>query len=210
MKTQCGTRKVLRESPVAVLMNGGSIPRLPTTQNIADMKCYIGIDVGSKGFITVCTPEGEYSFLSIESSNEHQINEFLQEITDNYKSVFCAMEEVHAIFGSSAKATFAFGEINGLLKGFLIANNIPFELVPPKRWQGEIWRNSDMVYEYKVANTKEGAKTRKTVNTKQTSYNAARRIFPTIDLRKSDRAKKFDDNKVDSLLICEYARRKNL
>lgn len=174
------------------------------------MKCYIGIDVGSKGFITVCTPEGEYRFLSIEDNDALGINEFLKSILDEYKNVFCAIEDVHALFNSSAKSTFSFGEINGLLKGLLVANKIPFELVPPKRWQAEIWRNSDMVYEVKVVNTKNGQQTRKMVNTKQTSFNAAKRLFPTIDLRKSERSKKDDDNKCDSLLICEYARRKNL
>lgn len=174
------------------------------------MKCYIGIDVGGKGFITVCTPSGEYKFLSIEDNDALGINEFLKSVLDEYKNVFCAIEEVHALFGSSAKSTFSFGEINGLLKGLLIANKIPFELVPPKKWQEEIWRNSDMVYEYKIVNTKNGEQKRKMTNTKQTSFNAAKRLFPNIDLRKSNRAVKLDDNKCDSLLICEYARRKNL
>jgi hypothetical protein len=51
---------------------------------------------------------------------------------------------------------------------------------------------------------------RKEVDTKNTSYNAARRLFPNIDFRKSERCKSFDDNKVDATLIAEYARRKNL
>ena len=120
------------------------------------------------------------------------------------------MEEIHSIYGSSSKGTFSFGEINGLLKGFLIANNIPYSLVQPKKWQDEIWEFNDKVYDYKKIETEDGVKTRKTVNTKQTSFNAARRIFPNIDLRKSQRCRTIDDNKCDSLLICEYARRKNL
>ena len=50
----------------------------------------------------------------------------------------------------------------------------------------------------------------KAVDPKPTSINAARRLFPNIDLRKNERCKKIDDNKVDSLLMAEYARRKNL
>lgn len=51
---------------------------------------------------------------------------------------------------------------------------------------------------------------KKEVNTKKTSMNAAKRIFPNVDFRKNERCKKPDDNKIDSLLIAEYARRKNL
>ena len=131
----------------------------------------------------------------------------MAEIHSKCPNIICSMELIHAVWGSSAKATFLFGEINGMLKGLLAANKIPFVLVQPKEWQKEIWINTDMVYKYSKS---DDGKSRKSVDTKQTSYNAARRLFPDIDLRKSSRAKKFDDNKVDALLIGEYARRKNL
>lgn len=175
------------------------------------MKAYLGIDVGGKGFITLRNPNGLFEFKSIDDSTPAELNMFLSSAKQQYgDDLFCAMEEVHAIFGSSAKATFAFGEINGLLKGLLIANRIPFSLVQPKIWQKEIWNNQDIVVEYKKVTVKGVEQTRKEVNTKQTSFNAAQRIFPEIDLRKTERCKKLDDNKCDSLLICEYARRKNL
>lgn len=172
-------------------------------------RVYIGIDVGSKGFITLNTGS-ELTFLSIADNDSYAISNFLQEIKETYPNVVCAMEEIHAIFGSSAKATFAFGEINGLLKGLLIANKIPYHLIPPKRWQAEIWDNKDVVATYKQVTIKGKLVNKKEVNTKQTSLNAAKRIFPEVDLRKTERCKKLDDNKCDSLLISEYARRKNL
>ena len=120
------------------------------------------------------------------------------------------MEEVHALFGSSAKSTFSFGEINGVLKALLIANEIPYTLVQPKIWQNEIWANKDMVVSYKTA-TRAGKEIKqKVVDTKATSINAARRLFPSIDMRRNERCKRIDDNKVDSLLLAEYGRRKNL
>lgn len=36
-------------------------------------------------------------------------------IRAEYDDITCVMEQIHAIFGSSAKATFSFGEINGVL-----------------------------------------------------------------------------------------------
>lgn len=174
------------------------------------MKTYIAIDPGSKGFITVRTPEGQFGFYSIADNDFYELGKILRNIKTWYTDVFCAMEEVHALFNSSAKSTFSFGEINGLLKGLLIANNIPFELVAPKKWQKEIWSNSDVVVDNKKVVVKGVEQSRKEVNTKQTSFNAAKRLFPDIDLRKSERCRNWDDNKVDSLLLCEYARRKNL
>ena len=172
-------------------------------------RVYIGIDVGSKGFITVNNGK-ELTFLSIEDNDAYAISNFLQAVKSAYPNVVCAMEEIHALFGSSAKSTFSFGEINGLLKGLLIANRIPYHLIPPKKWQSEIWENKDMVVTYKPITIKGKNTMKKEVNTKQTSFNAAKRIFPMVDLRKTERCKKLDDNKCDSLLICEYARRKNL
>lgn len=172
-------------------------------------RVYLGIDVGSKGFITVNSQNGMY-FYSIEDNDYYQLANILRDIKELYPNIVCAIEEVHAIFGSSAKSTFSFGEINGLLKGLLIANKIPYHLVPPKKWQSEMWDNKDMVVTYKPITIKGKQVMKKDVNTKQTSYNACKRIFPDIDLRKTQRCKKFDDNKVDSILISEYARRKNL
>jgi hypothetical protein len=67
-----------------------------------------------------------------------------------------------------------------------------------------------MVVSYKTVTIKGKQVSKKEVNTKQTSFNAAKRIFPAVDLRKTERCKNLDDNKCDSLLISEYARRKNL
>ena len=174
-----------------------------------EQRVYLGIDVGSKGFVTLNTGT-ELRFYSIADNDAYQLSNILHDIKAEFQNVVCAMEEIHAIFGSSAKATFAFGEINGLLKGLLIANKIPYHLVAPKKWQSEIWDNKDMVVSYKTATIKGKQVSKKEVNTKQTSFNAAKRIFPAVDLRKTERCKNLDDNKCDSLLISEYARRKNL
>ncbi len=173
------------------------------------MKTYIAIDPGKEGFITIRHDNGLFEFIPIEGCDIHNLALKFQQLHLS-KDVFAVMEEVHAIFGSSAKATFAFGEINGLLKGLLIATGIPYQLVQPKTWQKEIWINQDMVVEHKKVVVKDVERTRKEVNTKQTSFNAVKRLFPDVDLRKNERCRNWDNNKVDSLLICEYARRKNL
>lgn len=172
-------------------------------------KCYIGIDPGSRGFISV-QYNGEFRFYSIEDNDLYQLSEIMANIRNTYSNIVCVMEQIHAIFGSSAKATFSFGEIYGQLQALLIANKIPYVLIQPKTWQKEMWQNSDIVVNYKKVVLKGKETIRKEVDTKNTSINAAKRLFPHIDFRKSERCKKLDDNKVDATLMSEYARRKNL
>lgn len=178
-------------------------------------KCYVAIDPGSKGFITV-QYNGEFSFYSIEDNDLYQLSEIMANIRNTYSNLVCVVEDVHALGNSAAKSTFTFGFNKGYLVGLLAANKIPYVLVQPKTWQKEMWLNSDMVVNYKKTlvidkKTKEEKEiVRKTVDTKATSINAAKRLFPNIDFRKSNRCTKVDDNKVDATLMSEYARRKNL
>lgn len=172
-------------------------------------KCYIGIDPGSRGFISV-QYNGEFSFYSIEDNDLYQLSEIMANIRNAYSNLVCVIEDVHAIGNSAASSTFTFGFNKGYLVGLLAANKIPYILIQPKTWQKEMWQNSDMVVNYKKVVLKGKETIRKEVDTKNTSINAAKRLFPHIDFRKSERCKKLDDNKVDATLMSEYARRKNL
>lgn len=172
-------------------------------------KIYVGIDPGAKGFVAVVSEFGWRHF-SIVDHSRRELAEYIEKLAkDNILEVVVAMEEVHAIFGASAKSTFEFGEIFGLLKGLIIAHNLPYHLVAPKTWQAQIWINEDKVYTYGKVNAKTG-KVTKSVNTKATSLNAATRLFPGMDFRRTPSCKNVDDNKVDATLIAEYARRNNL
>lgn len=172
-------------------------------------KCYMSIDPGAKGMI-VTQYKGEFRHYSIADNDLYQLADIMAEIRQKYPNIVCVMESVHALSGSSAKATFSFGEIFGELQALLAANKIPFVLVQPKEWQKEMWINSDLVVTYKSVTIRGKATTKKEVNTKATSINAAKRLFPTMDFRRTDRCKNIDDNLVDAVLMSEYARRKNL
>lgn len=161
---------------------------------------HVGIDVGKSSFICAIGQTGEYYFVQIPMINDEiDINGLSYVIRNlSYDKSFAVIEDVHAIFGSSAKATFEFGRVAGILEALLVANSIPYAKVKPKEWQKEMWQGVPIL-------KKEG----KTSNdTKAISLMAAQRLFPDVDLRKSDRAKIPDHNKVDALLLCEYCRRK--
>lgn len=174
------------------------------------MKTFIGIDPGQKGFVSVIFPDGHYEFCSIADTDVLYINRYLADVKARSEQVVAVMEDVHSIFGSSAKSTFAFGEIKGLLRGLLIANEIPYSLVPPKLWQAGVWDHCDMVVSFKTVKRGDKEVKQKVVDTKATTFNAARRLFPSVDFRKTERCKNLDDNKADSMLMAEFARRRNL
>jgi hypothetical protein len=160
-------------------------------------KTYIGIDVGAKGYIAAVDSEGNWEHLSLSDTPNAAICDYLRAKATS-TSVACVIEDVHAIYGSSAAGTFSFGESKGFLVGVLTALSIPFTPVSPKQWQSCLWTNFDKV--------KDG----KRLNTKKTSINAACRLFPQLDFRRTYLCKKIDDNKVDATLMAEYARRNNL
>ena len=89
-------------------------------------KTYIGIDPGIAGFITAIFPNGTYEFYSIDENDDLDLHRILHSIKERSWMVTAVIEDVHSIFGSSAKSTFNFGEIKGVLKGLLIANEIPY------------------------------------------------------------------------------------
>ena len=112
------------------------------------------------------------------------------------KPSYAVIEDVHSVFGSSAKSNFEFGRVVGMLESFLVSSNIPYTKVQPKKWQSQMWIGVPI-------QTKADGKN----DTKATSLLSAQRIFPNVDLRKSERARIADHNKVDALLIAEYCRR---
>ena len=174
-------------------------------------KTYLGVDPGKHGVIALqCGNTKEFYFIS--GMDCYMLADTFAEIRAKHENISCVIEDVHALFNSAAKATFSFGENKGMLIGLLCANKIPFVLVQPKEWQREMWINADYVFDYKQVKNKRTGETvnKKVVNTKKTSINAAKRLFPSLDLRKSTKCKNIDDNKVDALLMSEYARRKNL
>lgn len=172
-------------------------------------KIIVGIDPGKESYLCIYR-NNEYEFHQFPSIGEEidikgicQIfEENLNVLSHEDNQIHAVIEDVHAVYGSSAGATFAFGKIVGVLETLLYAYDIPFTKVQPKIWQKEMW--AGVPIQTKKSSTGKTSVT----DTKLVSEMAAKRLFPTIDLRKSERAKKSDHNKVDALLICTYGVRK--
>lgn len=154
-------------------------------------KRIIGIDPGSKGFACVYC-DGAYSHVPLKDSQKDFGfgREFIALLRSLDKEDIVVIEKVMAIHGVGSTSTFNFGASWGMVLGALMCLGIPYELVTPKRWQNTMWNPTD-----------------RTGDTKSSSYNAARRLHPDMDFRRTEKCRNFDDNKVDATLICDYGRR---
>ena len=168
-------------------------------------KRYIGIDPGKDGAVIILSGNGQLLEKRIipKIKNEVDESELAQIIRDIGQESIVVIEDVHAIFGSGAGATFSFGDICGFVRGLLVGYRIPFVKVQPKKWQSVMFEGVPEI----IKPMKEGQK-RKVRDTKAMALIAAKRLFPDVDLRMSERAKNPHDGIVDALLMAEYARRK--
>ena len=172
-------------------------------------KISIGIDPGKSGFMTVIGSDKWIVYYAMPLIKKQlDVAELaswfsgMPSLFAEFDSLHCVIEDVHAMFGSSAKSTFSFGYVCGVIEALLVSNKIPYTKVNPKTWQKEMWQGIPMV--------KKPSKSGKTMttDTKAMSLMAAKRLFPNEDLRATERSTTPHDGKVDSLLIAEYCRRK--
>lgn len=141
---------------------------------------YIGIDPGKNGGIAVIKPDKVWTHMY----TEEDLLLILGYYADD-KQVVCYLEHVHAMPKQGVSSTFSFGMNFGFIQGVLKAYGIPHELVTPQKWKKEFSCTSD----------------------KNTSISVCKRLFPGVNLRKSDRCTKDHDGMAEALLIAEYGRR---
>ena len=169
---------------------------------------YAAMDVGKSGAVSILKEDGSQVFafkfpLLGKEFDTNRLKNYLSSWTGYIKA--CVIEDVHSIFGVSAKANFEFGRNAGILEGIACALNIPIVKVAPKTWQAVCFEGVPVMV--KPGKT---AKGRGSIDTKAMSAIAVKRLYPKAKLQKSDRAIKDDTGICDSILMCHYAKIKNL
>jgi len=172
----------------------------------------IGIDIGKEGYFVVHNSmKDEYETICMPKIGKIIDTKEVDNIMKNIISarftsctsvnIYAVCEDLHAVYGSSAKSTFEFGYAAGLIEMVLVSNNIPFTKVAPKKWQAEMWQGVPIM--------KKPSSTGKTFvnDTKGMSLVAAKRLFPGFNMCRTSRCKVPDNNLVDALLLCLYAQR---
>lgn len=184
---------------------------------------HAGVDPGKAGFITLFI-EGEFIFLPMP---EHKIEtgKFLKSGKSQLTPVFheeglrdlvfsikkltkgctirVVLEEVGGRGGWSATNNFNFGHTAGLQKMVFIMLGAEITMVRPQKWQSFMRQGYQDI--------KKSSSSGKTMisDPKAVAEMIVEKEYPNIDFRKTERAKKNDDNKIDSFLMCLYSIRTN-
>lgn len=141
---------------------------------------YIGIDPGKKGAMAVIDRSKTVLFPFSEGEYVNALKTLPPQITK------ACLEHVGAMPGQGVTSMFHFGENFGYIRGLLEAFEIPYELVRPQKWKKEFSITGE----------------------KNSSIEVCKRLFPGVDLRRTERCRKDDDNVAEALLMAEYARRR--
>lgn len=154
---------------------------------------YIGIDPGKNGGIAVIghknVRRNNHRGVDVYPYSDEQLVATLKDIA-YFRNVLrmdsiCVLEHVHAMTKQGVSSTFNFGMNFGFIQGVLKAYSIPYELVTPQKWKKEFSCTSD----------------------KNTSIDVCKRLFPIVNLKKTERCKKDHDGMAEALLMAEYGRR---
>jgi hypothetical protein len=175
-------------------------------------KISIGVDIGSNGgYAIIVNGILSYGIIPYISKGELDMSALKEIIHNVYKNSFVdihvVIEDLHSVFGSSAKSNFAFGINNGLVIGMLQTLELPYIKVAPKTWQKEMWQGIRPIKINTGKKKKDGTPKYK-IDTKATSLIAANRLFPKESFLATERSKKSHDGIVDAVLLAEYCRRK--
>jgi len=179
------------------------------------MDLYVGIDTGKNGAIVALNKKKKliykYTIPKIKNVVDlRKLNGYFKEFSKH--NSFISIENVHAIFGTSAKSTFSFGQIFGMLEGITIAHNFRYSLINPKDWQKEMFKGIREIRKPSTTN-KNGKIIKGGMDNKAMAEIAYKRLFPGIDLyitEKGNKSKNVHDGLVDALLISEWSRRLGL
>lgn len=147
---------------------------------------FIGIDPGKKGAYCIMNEQDDIKAMPWDEESFIDDMDFLCGYCGTSDRIFCVLEHVGAMPGQGTVSMFSFGENFGFIQGVLKAMSIPYELVRPQKWKKEYGITSD----------------------KNTSIEVCKRLFPFINLKRTERCKKDDDGIAEAILIAEYARRK--
>lgn len=125
--------------------------------------------------------------------DEKSFCELIKGVKVRYPDAVVCLEKVKNIQSVGAVSNFNFGHNFGLLRGFLISVGYDFIESTPQNWQKHVLVSSDGVF------TADGK------DTKATSLNAFKRLFPNEDMRATSRSTIFHDGLVDAALIAKFA-----
>lgn len=147
---------------------------------------WIGVDPGQKGgYAIIAESETGRIVRAYPWDDTFFAVEMAAIVNGKDDGITAAVEKVGAMPGQGTVSMFNFGRSFGYILGVLSALGIPYQLVPPRKWKSEFSLTND----------------------KGKSIEVCKRLFPDVDLKRTDRCRTDSDGMAEALLMAEYARR---
>jgi crossover junction endodeoxyribonuclease RuvC len=149
----------------------------------------IGIDPGLDGGLALLQPEGlTMSVMPVVAGGTKRYldEQALVQWLSGWPTARVWIEAVGARPGQGVVSLFSFGTGWGLVRGICAGLGLPYQLVRPQEWQGEVLKGMPKGSEYLVAS----------------------RLWPQAEWRATPRCTKPHSGLVDAALIAEYGQRK--
>lgn len=148
---------------------------------------YVGIDPGQKGgYAVISKSETGQAVFAYPWDDTFFAMEMASLMHMKEHGIVAAVEKVGARPGQGTVSMFNFGKNAGYIEGVLSALGIPYQLVPPNKWK----KDFSLIGK-----------------DKQASIATCHKLFPDLDLKRTERCKTDSDGKAEATLLAEYARR---
>ena len=147
---------------------------------------YVGVDPGQKGgYAVISTSETGQAVFAYPWDDTFFVME-MQALSRMGNGIVAAVEKVGAMPGQGVTSMFNFGKSAGYIEGVLSGLGIPYQLVPPAKWKKEFSLIG---------------------KDKRTSIAICHKLFPDLDLKRTERCRTDSDGKAESALLACYAMR---
>ena len=143
---------------------------------------FVGVDPGAKGGYSVIIDGVVFAY---PWDDAFFVDE-MRDIAAMPNRKMAAVERVGAMPGQGVTSMFNFGKSAGYIEGVLTALGIPYQLVPPAKWKKEFSLIG---------------------KDKQASIITCRKLFPELDLKRTERCRTDSDGKAEATLLACYAMR---
>lgn len=146
---------------------------------------YIGVDPGAKGAFCLLVPSTKQVAFRDTTDKPMDLYAWFKRIEEEFNIRVMMIEDVHAIFGTSAKSNFSFGYNVGTVNTLAQVTGNTVDRVTPKKWQKYI-----------------GIKTKGKAIKKEVSE-ICERLYPQVNIRGARGG--LLDGRSDALMVAHYA-----
>ena len=154
---------------------------------------YIGCDPGTKGYYCLLVPSTKMVDFFLNDAKPRDIAMWLHTRKNQYDIPIVMIEDVHSLFGMSAKSNFSFGRNVEKVNVIPQVVGLSVDLVKPKIWQKQVGVSIPATIKGKA----------RTKAIKQAVASICDRLYPGVPIRGPQGG--LQDGKSDSLMIAHYA-----